>query len=492
MEVYPQFSQRPSESEIRALLRTNVEDSDEVSSDDGQIRTYKRRWYILILFSLVCFTQGLMWNTFGPISTSSERVFDWEDSTIAWLSALGGLAFLLTSFPMYWLMQTKGLRWAMLLSSLFLMIGSTLRIITSEAQGATFLINMGQFIIGFATPVAMGASPSLSATWFPQDERVTATAISSSIGVFGVASAFVLGPLIVERGLHHGKNTTDRSGLSVTNTTPGINSNDFGNIFITDENLEKERQQIMQYLYIQFVWACVLFFTIVCYFPHAPPRPPSISAVSERHTYWTGLRSLFRNINFVIISLTYGFTIGVFGAWQSVLTLNLKPAGISQEKAGWLGFYSVVSGCLASVLVGRFADKFIRHMKQFILVMYTLATACFALFSLELLGIGLPHSEGLLYASVICGGSLLLGAMPMMFELGCEIAYPTSESAANGMFAFFNNLTGVIFMIPFAIPHVGTIWMNWVFTGFCLISLPLVAMVKSTFNRLNLDENSRQ
>ena len=71
-------------------------------------QTYKRRWYILILFSLVCFTQGLMWNTFGPISTSSERVFDWEDSTIAWLSALGGLAFLLTSFPMYWLMQTKG------------------------------------------------------------------------------------------------------------------------------------------------------------------------------------------------------------------------------------------------------------------------------------------------------------------------------------------------------------------------------------------------
>ena len=79
--------------------------------------------------------------------------------------------------------------------------------------------------------------------------------------------------------------------------------------------------------------------------------------------------------------------------------------------------------------------------------------------------------SGLLYASVICGGSLLLGAMPMMFELGCEIAYPTSESAANGMFAFFNNLTGVIFMIPFAIPHVGETLLVCVCVFFSLISL---------------------
>ncbi|RUS90075.1 hypothetical protein EGW08_002188, partial [Elysia chlorotica] len=437
-------------------------------------QVYKRRWYILILFSLVCFTQGLMWNTFGPISTSSERVFGWGDPTIAWLSALGGLSFLITSFPVYWLMQVKGERGVTELKGA---LGRIMDLYWEEiAMGVKwrivntcFLINLGQFIAGFATPVSMGACPTLSATWFPQDERVTATAISASIGVFGVASAFVLGkvkPCYI-RVIYMYFNPPYVSCII----------------------------RLMFSLYpltLECGWAGLLFLAIVCYFPNTPPCPPSISAFSERHTFWAGLRSLFRNRDFVIISLTYGFTAGVFGAWQSVLTVNLKPAGISQDEAGWLGFYSVVSGCLASVLVGRFADRFLRHMKLFILVMYTLATACFIVFSLELFGPMLPHSEGLLYASVICGGTLLLGATPLMFELGCEIGYPASESAANGMFALFNNLTGVTFMIPFAIPHIGTMWMNWVFVGFCLASLPLVAVVRSSFNRLNLDEEVRQ
>ena len=32
----------------------------------------------------------------------------------------------------------------------------------------------------------------------------------------------------------------------------------------------------------------------------------------------------------MMLSLAYGIPAGVFGGWQSVLTVNLKPAGISQ------------------------------------------------------------------------------------------------------------------------------------------------------------------
>ncbi|GFR73201.1 disrupted in renal carcinoma protein 2-like protein [Elysia marginata] len=390
------------------------------SDSDGdvlQIKTYKRRWYILVLFSLVCFTQGLAWNTFGPIATSSKRVFGWEDSTIAWLSALGGISFLITAFPVYWLMQVKGLRWVVFLSSLSLLVGSALRVITSDPQTATVLIYFGQFIAGFATPVSMGASPTLSATWFPQQERVTATAIASSIGGFGVAITFVLGPFIVERNLPPEQNTTAESigdyNNSLLSRAATFSFTDEKNS--TDPRLEAERNQIMQYMYIQCAWAGLLFLAIVCYFPSAPPLPPSISAHSERQTYWSGIRSLFRNSYFLIISLTYGCSVGVFGAWQRILS-----------------------------------------------------------------------------ASVICGGTCLLAATPMMFELGCEIGYPASESATNGMFAFFNNLTGVAFMIPFAIPHVGTMWMNWVLTGCCLICLPLIFLMKTSFNRLDLDEDLRR
>ena len=35
-------------------------------------RTYWSRWYILILFSLVAFSQCSAWNTWGPIADTSK------------------------------------------------------------------------------------------------------------------------------------------------------------------------------------------------------------------------------------------------------------------------------------------------------------------------------------------------------------------------------------------------------------------------------------
>ena len=55
------------------------------------------------------------------------------------------------------------------------------------------LIHLGHFCIGAAGPVAMGAIPALSATWFPPQERVAATALGTSIGMSGVAISFILG-----------------------------------------------------------------------------------------------------------------------------------------------------------------------------------------------------------------------------------------------------------------------------------------------------------
>ena len=37
-----------------------------------EYRTYISRWYILILFSLVAFTQSGTWNTWGPIADTSK------------------------------------------------------------------------------------------------------------------------------------------------------------------------------------------------------------------------------------------------------------------------------------------------------------------------------------------------------------------------------------------------------------------------------------
>ncbi len=60
-----------------------------------QVTVYRRRWYILILFSLVAATQGGIWNTWGPIAASSECVFGWSDATVALMTNWGPITYII-------------------------------------------------------------------------------------------------------------------------------------------------------------------------------------------------------------------------------------------------------------------------------------------------------------------------------------------------------------------------------------------------------------
>ena len=45
-----------------------------VSCDTGQVQVHWQRWWILALFSLFTMEQCAIWNTFGPIAQSAEKV----------------------------------------------------------------------------------------------------------------------------------------------------------------------------------------------------------------------------------------------------------------------------------------------------------------------------------------------------------------------------------------------------------------------------------
>ena len=81
-------------------------DAPEVTS---RPMTYKKRWYILLLYSMMAFTQANNWNTWGPIATSAKFAYGWNNGMIALLAAWGPVLFMLTIFPFSWLMTTKGI-----------------------------------------------------------------------------------------------------------------------------------------------------------------------------------------------------------------------------------------------------------------------------------------------------------------------------------------------------------------------------------------------
>lgn len=72
-------------------------------------RVYGRRWLVLLLFSLLGFAQGLLWNTWGPIQNSARLAFGFSGWDIALLVFWGPIGFAPCFFFM-WLMDKKGER----------------------------------------------------------------------------------------------------------------------------------------------------------------------------------------------------------------------------------------------------------------------------------------------------------------------------------------------------------------------------------------------
>lgn len=158
-----------------------------------RIYIYKSRWYILVTFSLLSIAQAAIWNTWGPLAQSGYDIFGWQNKDIALLTNWGPISYVLADIPFSWMMDVKGCRLACLITSFLCLLGTGFRCITLKMPYATWLINIGQALNGAAGPVVMAAPPVLSSIWFPQNQRFTATAITSLAAVFGSTISPLIG-----------------------------------------------------------------------------------------------------------------------------------------------------------------------------------------------------------------------------------------------------------------------------------------------------------
>uniref|UniRef100_A0A9L0T0R9 Solute carrier family 49 member 4 n=1 Tax=Equus caballus TaxID=9796 RepID=A0A9L0T0R9_HORSE len=72
----------------------------------GPGRVYGRRWLVLLLFSLLGFAQGLVWNTWGPIQNSARQAYGFSSWDIALLVLWGPIGFL-PCFAFMWLLDKR-------------------------------------------------------------------------------------------------------------------------------------------------------------------------------------------------------------------------------------------------------------------------------------------------------------------------------------------------------------------------------------------------
>ncbi|PAA86605.1 hypothetical protein BOX15_Mlig004333g2 [Macrostomum lignano] len=431
-------------------------------------RVYKRRWYILAVYCLLAFNQGVIWNTWGPLKDAMQSAYSWGNFEFGMLPNWAPIGFVIALAPSLIIVNRCGLKVACLSGASLMAVGTVAPCFLAQSasftEAFTIVCHIDALFCGLSCPVAMALPPALSAVWFPPGERILSTSVATLSNYVGSAFSFQFGHLFVKNS---------------TNTT-----------------VEDIRQSVAHLLYLECGLAFFSLLLFVAYFPAKPKLPSSASAQVNRLSFRDSLAQLIgRGDNggtcFALWSacLAYSIVAGVNGGFLAAFNLNVETLGASVAQADAAGFWSVLSAGLVCLPVALLSGRLRNRLRPCLLILLLLSGVAYLCFSLTCLGI-LPTWPSLIFATSCAGCVFLYSAVPFFFELAADLAYPAPESVICGFLTLGNNLVAMAFL-GVVTGGVGVdkagrmLWINWTMAAVCFAAL-LALLVAPARLRRNL------
>ncbi|KAJ8307420.1 hypothetical protein KUTeg_015504 [Tegillarca granosa] len=451
---------------------------------------------------------------------------------------------------------------------------SAIAIILTMFPMSYLLINIGQALNGISGAALIAGPPLVAVTWFPPNERATATAVSvMAVGV-GMAGSFVLGinpygwwcsviQFRMKFVIQHGNFlqfvwTNNRIGRSIfrldrwTDWFTGKLEFYYCNMWNVSNQLSHTQKRLINTghilngigsaatsafpallavtwfppqqrttatamsltslnfgIGISFILVCGLiglhFLAVLLYFPSKPPTPPSKTASLGREKFGKALKSMRGNLQLWLIIVCCTLPSGVYGNWSSVLNVVLIPVGVSQRSyflyqiksnisctdIGNLGAAVCAVGALASVIIARFSDMFMRHMKMILILLYIIGIGAFTWFIVLAKGIIEFKLE---YISREKSKLYMLWQISNVRIINKNSNRKIRKITLNIMSIFNNSFFCYrgfrCIKDKDKIDQVngnGTEWMNYSLVGSLILSLLILFMIKEKYSRTDID-----
>lgn len=274
---------------------------------------YRRRFYVLGIFSFLAFNQCAFWLTFSPVSPSAQTYYNITSGTVDLLLNWGPIWFIPTlPFSYLLLNRANGLRYTVLLLAISCFVATFLRVIPSWVTSPSSphfkdislsFIHAGQIINAVCGPLVMVPVSQLSCLWFAPNERTRATTLAVMANVFGGTVSFLVNPAIVARP-----------------------------------------ENIPYLLYFHLGLAFVAGLLAIIHFPARPLTAPSAAAEllmrevepssgTGFKTFKDSLRQCATNRSFVLLATAGGIMGGTFAVWTGLLATILSP-DYTEQQAG--------------------------------------------------------------------------------------------------------------------------------------------------------------
>ncbi|XP_047442009.1 solute carrier family 49 member A3 [Mugil cephalus] len=374
-------------------------------------KTYKRRWFVLLVLCLLNCSNGTLWLTFAPVADQSAQYLQVTLEDINWLSVVYMVVAIPLSFVTTWMLDTLGLRITLILGSWLNMFGAALRLIgalpsvTSLHPSQRFAVVMcGQTFCALAQPLMIFAPTKLAALWFPDHQRATANMIASMSNPLGILLANIISPLIAQTS-----------------------------------------REIPTLLLAYTIPSCVIcFLATVGIRSSAPPTPPSASAESSAsEPFVQGLKLLLRNKAYVILLLCLGSGMAVFTCFSTLLEQILCVQGYTNDFAGLCGALFIVFGIVGAGALGFYVDKTKKFIEVTKINLSFTALACIA-FSVVSLMRGQKAA-----VAVVCSlfGFFGFSIYPVAMELSVECSYPVGEATSAGLIFVSGQVQSLLYIV---------------------------------------------
>jgi len=360
---------------------------------EGSIKVYGYRWVVLAAFMLIAALNQLSWITFAPITVSAASFYITSDLMIGLLSMSFMVIYVLIVLPSAWVIDTWGLYAAVGFGAALTALGALGRGVFAENFTIVFI---SQVVIAFGQPFILGSITKLAARWFPIKERATAAGLGTLAIYLGILAGMILTPILTIK------------------------------------------YQIKGMLWIYGIGALVAAGAFLALARERPPTPPCPAGQDERALMFDGLKSMFKNKDFILLLVIFFIGLGMFNGVTTWIEAIVRPRGFSISQAGMTGGLMLIGGILGALIIPMISDK-VRRRKPFIIL-------ALAGMLPGLVGVTFAQSYWLLLVSGFFFGFFLLSSGPIGFQYGAEITHPAPEGTSNSLLLVMGQLSGIIFI----------------------------------------------
>lgn len=337
----------------------------------------------------------MFWLTLAPVSSLAEAYYHVSSMKISLFTSSYMIMYIILTLPASFIIDKFGFRPALIIGSLLTAVFGSLRAVFADNFTLVILL---QYIIAAGQPFLLNISTKVPSNWFPITERSIAAGILTMAQYLGFVVPMVLSPILAE-------------GYGIPT------------------------------LYVVFAAiACLCAILAILFTKERPKIAPGPEAIKEDLNL-ASMGRLFHNLPFVYVLIIAFISMGIFNTLLTLIEKILTPRGLTITQAGIVGSVFVIAGVLGAVILPLISDKLKCRTPLFI--------GGISLLVLMYLGITLIVQFIPILILSGAAGFTIMGLAPILFQHGCEVAYPAKEGTSLGLILLMGQISGALFVLLF-------------------------------------------